>query len=84
MASPQGGAPFFFLDAPPLRRAAYRHMSLAPDPPSPQHPPAYAIELAHALADSVCEREMMYEEYTFEIEGGSDDGCEYKVLVMRI
>ena len=50
----------------------------------PNHPPADAVALAQALADSVCERGMVYEEYTFEIDGGSEDGEEYKILVMRI
>lgn len=53
------------------------------DPHSPQ-PPDSAVELAQALAADAAERGMVYEEYTFEIENGPDDGCEYKVLVMRI
>ena len=53
------------------------------DPHSPQPPPA-SVELAQALAADAAERRMAYEEYTFEIENGPDDGCEYKVLVMRI
>ena len=47
-------------------------------------PPPSAIELAQALAADTAERGMVYEEYTFEVEDGPEDGCEYKVLVMRI
>jgi hypothetical protein len=53
------------------------------DPASPQPPPA-SVELAQALAADAAERGMVYEEYSFEIENGPEDGCEYKVLVMRI
>lgn len=51
--------------------------------PSPQ-PPASAVELAHALAESAAQRGIDYEEYTFEIEDGAEDGTEIKVLVIRV
>lgn len=54
------------------------------DPPTSPQPPPSAIELAQALAADTAERGMVYEEYTFEVEDGPEDGCEYKVLVMRI
>jgi len=54
-----------------------------PDPHSPQ-PPDDSVALAQALAADAAGRGMVYEEYSFEIENGPEDGCEYKVLVMRI
>ena len=55
------------------------------DPASPQpEPPEGAIALAQALACNAAERGMDYEEYTFEIEDGADDGTEIKVLVIRV
>jgi len=80
-AHPKGVPPLFFLDGPPLGGTAYRHMNS--DPQSPQPPPA-SVELAQALAADAAERGMLYEEFSFEIEDGPEDGCEYKVLVMRI
>jgi hypothetical protein len=53
------------------------------DPHSPQ-PPDDSVALAQALAADAAGRGMVYEEYSFEIENGPEDGCEYKVLVMRI
>jgi hypothetical protein len=53
------------------------------DPHSPQ-PPEYAVEMAYALAESAAERDIDYEEYTFEIENGPDDGMEIKILVIRV
>jgi hypothetical protein len=53
------------------------------EPLSPQPPPA-SVELAQALAADAAERGMVYEEYTFEVEDGPEDGSEYKVLVMRV
>jgi hypothetical protein len=55
------------------------------DPASPQpEPPEGAAALAHALACNAAERGMDYEEYTFEIEDGEEDGTEIKVLVIRV
>jgi hypothetical protein len=50
----------------------------------PASPPAGAAALAHALACNAAERGMDYEEYTFEIEDGAEDGTEIKVLVIRV
>jgi hypothetical protein len=49
----------------------------------PASPPEAAV-LAQALACSAAERGMDYEEYTFEIENGAEDGTEIKVLVIRV
>ncbi len=43
-----------------------------------------AADLAHALLLNSMSRDMDYEEFTFELEGGPEDGDEYKVIVMRI
>jgi hypothetical protein len=43
-----------------------------------------AADLAYALLLNSIERDMEYEEFTFELEGGPDDGVEYKVLVMKV
>ena len=51
--------------------------------PSPQ-PPEEAVCLAHALAESAAARDIDYEEYTFEIEDGPEDGTEIKILVIRV
>ena len=40
--------------------------------------------MAQALAVDAAERGMDYEEYTFEIEDGAEDGTEIKVLVIRV
>jgi hypothetical protein len=53
----------------------------ASGPPSPT---ALGYALAHALACNAAERDMDYEEYTFEIEDGEEDGAEIKVLVIRV
>ena len=50
----------------------------------PTSPPDDAVALAHALAASAAERAIDYEEYTFEIEDGAEDGTEIKVLVIRV
>lgn len=47
-------------------------------------PPEDAIELACRLADSAHLRRMEYEEYTFEVEGGGEDGGEYRVIVLKL
>lgn len=47
-------------------------------------PPEESVELAFKLTLSAQSRGMDYEEFSFEIEGGEDDGTMYKVLVMRI
>lgn len=53
------------------------------DPDHPQ-PPEEVTDLAYALVSSSIRRGMEYEEFTFEIEDGPDDGGEYKVVVMKI
>jgi hypothetical protein len=53
------------------------------DPASPQ-PPEEVADMAYLLVTSAVRRGMEYEEFTFEIDGGSDDGEEYKVIVMKI
>jgi hypothetical protein len=37
-----------------------------------------------ALLLDAIKRDMDYEEFSFEVEGGMDDGVQYKVLVIRI
>ncbi len=43
-----------------------------------------AADIAYALLLNSISRDMEYEEFTFELEGGPDDGVEYKVIVMKI
>ena len=50
----------------------------------PAEPPEKATELAYALLLDAIKRDMDYEEFSFELEGGIDDGVEYKVLVMKV
>lgn len=50
----------------------------------PADPPQKAAELAYALLFDSMTRDMEYEEFTFELEGGAHDGEEYKVVVMKI
>lgn len=50
----------------------------------PLQPPDESVELAFQLACSASARDIEYEEFSFEIEGGIDDGVEYKVLVIRV
>jgi len=50
----------------------------------PATPPQKAADLAYSLLMDSIERDMDYEEFTFELEGGPDDGVEYKVLVMKV
>jgi hypothetical protein len=50
----------------------------------PADPPQKAAELAYALLLDSMTRDMEYEEFTFELEGGAHDGEEYKVVVMKI
>lgn len=51
---------------------------------APQDPPEDAAAMAYALAESAAQRDIDYEEYTFEIEDGASDGTEIKVLVIRV
>ena len=50
----------------------------------PATPPQKAAELAYSLLMDSIERGMDHEEFTFELEGGPEDGGEYKVLVMKV
>jgi hypothetical protein len=50
----------------------------------PADPPQKAADLAYSLLMDSIERDMDYEEFTFELEGGPDDGGQYKVLVMKV
>jgi len=50
----------------------------------PADPPQKAADLAYSLLMDSIERGMDYEEFTFELEGGPEDGGEYKVLVMKV
>jgi hypothetical protein len=50
----------------------------------PAEPPEKATKLAYALLLDAIKRDMDYEEFSFELEGGIDDGVEYKVLVMKV
>lgn len=43
-----------------------------------------ATELALALLNNSISRDMEYEEWEFELEGGAGDGEVYKVLVMKV
>ena len=43
-----------------------------------------ATVLALALLNNSISRDMEYEEWDFELEGGAGDGELYKVLVMRL
>jgi len=47
-------------------------------------PPEEVTDMAYLLVTSAVRRGMEYEEYTFEVEGGENDGVEFKVLVMRV
>jgi hypothetical protein len=49
-----------------------------------QDPDPEAVALAHALASSAVGRDIDYEEFSFEIENGINDGTEIKVLVIRV
>ncbi len=42
------------------------------------------MELAFQLAVNASARDIDYEEFSFEVQGGMDDGVEYKVLVIRV
>jgi len=42
-----------------------------------------ATELALALLGSSISRDMEYEEWEFELEGGAGDGERYKVIVIK-
>jgi hypothetical protein len=42
------------------------------------------VQCAFELVFSASERGIDYEEYAFEVEGGENDGVEFKVLVMRV
>jgi hypothetical protein len=46
--------------------------------------PPEVADIALALVRSALRRGMEYEEFTFEIEGGNDDGEEYRVSVMKV
>jgi hypothetical protein len=50
----------------------------------PAEPPQKAADLAYSLLMDSIERDMDYEEFTFELEGGPDDGGQYKVIVMKV
>ena len=43
-----------------------------------------AADIAYALLLNSMSRDMEYEEFSFELEGGPDDGVEYKIIVMRV
>lgn len=47
-------------------------------------PPDESVELAFQLAINASARDIDYEEFSFEVEGGVDDGVQYKVLVIRV
>jgi hypothetical protein len=55
-------------------------MDIDSTPQTPQR----AADLAYALLQDSLLRDMEYEEFTFELEGGAHDGEEYKVLVMKL
>ena len=55
-------------------------MDLDLTPQTPQR----AAELAYALLQDSLLRDMDYEEFTFELEGGPDDGVQYRVIVMKV
>jgi len=50
----------------------------------PAEPPRDATDLAFALLQDSVKRGMDYEEFSFEVEGGLEDGEEYKVIVMKV
>ena len=50
----------------------------------PSTPPQKAADLAYSLLMDSLERDMDYEEFSFELEGGPQDGVEYKIIVMKI
>jgi hypothetical protein len=52
--------------------------------PDPDGPPESSVQRAFELVFSASERGVDYEEYAFEVEGGENDGVEFKVLVMRV
>ena len=60
------------------RRATFS--MITPD----EQPPDESVELAFQLAVNASARDIDYEEFSFEVEGGMDDGVQYKVLVIRI
>jgi len=43
-----------------------------------------AADIAYALLLNSMSRDMDYEEFTFQMEGGPEDGDEYKIIVMKI
>ena len=53
-------------------------------PASPHEPPEEVTDIAYLLVSSAMRRGMEYEEFTFEVEDGPEDGCEYKVVIMKI
>jgi len=50
----------------------------------PSTPPQKAADLAYSLLLDSIERDMDYEEFSFELEGGPQDGVEYKIIVMKV
>ena len=50
----------------------------------PATPPQKAADLAYSLLMDSLERDMDYEEFSFELEGGPQDGVEYKIIVMKV
>ena len=50
----------------------------------PATPPQKAADLAYSLLMDSLERDMDYEEFSFELEGGPEDGVEYKIIVMKL
>jgi len=63
----------------PLRTQT-NFMDIDSTPQTPQR----AADLAYSLLQDSLLRDMDYEEFTFELEGGAHDGEEYKVLVMKL
>ncbi len=55
-------------------------MELDPIPEEAQK----ATEIAYALLLDSMSRDMDYEEFTFQMEGGPDDGDEYKVIMLKV
>jgi hypothetical protein len=50
----------------------------------PSTPPQKTADLAYSLLLDSIERDMDYEEFSFELEGGPEDGDQYKIIVMKI
>jgi hypothetical protein len=50
----------------------------------PATPPQKAADLAYSLLMDSMSRDMDYEEFTFELKGGPEDGVEYKIIVMKV